>query len=879
MGLLVGTRLGRYEIRSHVGTGGMGEVYCARDPELNRNVAIKILPESFLQNRERLLRFQQEAQATGALNHPNILAVYDVGTHDNTPYIVAELLEGETLRELVTRKRLPQQKAVEYALQIVRGLAAAHEKGIVHRDLKPENIFVTKDERVKILDFGLAKLTETSDWLTESDTPTRLVTKAGVIVGTTAYMSPEQVRGLPVDERSDIFSLGAVLFEMLTGTRAFKGDTNIETLNAILRDEPPPLSQIDSRTSPALERIVRHCMEKSPELRFQSARDLAFDLENLSESDSSPLASVAPAHLPSIKRIIWIAMSMLLLIVFVLLVYYYRHSQSEAKAVRFSIEMPEKTSFAGFSNISPDGRWVALRGTNAAGQVMYFLRSLDSRDARPLPGTEGAAFCFWSADSRSLGFAIESKILKIDVAGGPPQVVSENTGRPASGGGSWSPIGVILFSTREGIFRVADSGGEPQLVITIDKNQGEQALMFPSFLPDGRHFLYLVVGEQSGGMEYVGSLESHEGKRLGNTDMAAAYSAPGYLLYVRGGTLLAQPFDVDRLELSGKPMEVAREVTTGIPYSYAPYSVSQTDVLVYQSKSPMETQLTWVDRSGKELQRVGSPGVISEPVLSPDQKRVAFGRRDKQYKRDIWVLDLDRGNPLRLTTGDGDNAQQVWSPDGTMIVFDRRLGGGRTNVYEKDANGGGEERLLLEGNQTFPDAWSPDGRYISYIKYDPKTQWDEWLLPTFGDRKPAPYIQTPFNEGSSVFSPDGKWVAFYSNESGKVESYIQSFPSPGSKVQISNGGGGEVRWRSDGKELFYIGLDQELMSVDIKVEGNKLTCSLPRPLFKTDVTPLRDMRNHYDVSSDGQRFLFAIPTQKASAATVNVVMNWTADLK
>ena len=883
MTLASGTKLGPYEIVAAIGAGGMGEVYRARDTKLGRDVAIKVLPASFSQDSDRLHRFEQEACAAGALNHPNILVIHHVDQHEGTPYIVSELLEGETLRQRMSAGPLPQRKTIDYAQQIARGLAAAHEKGIVHRDLKPENLFITNDGHLKILDFGLAKLTGSSNGdVSQTSIPTRRVnSNPGRVIGTVGYMSPEQVKARPVDHRSDIFSFGAILYEMLSGRRAFQGDSAAETMSAILREDPPDLSESNKIISPALERVVRHCLEKNPAERFQSARDLAFDLETIpggSGSAAVPLSTVEPI---ARKRRIWMLVGFLSLAMIAglsLLMVYVRRPTAELKAVRFAITMPEKISFAGLASVSPNGRLVALRVSNAAGHFSYFVRSLDSADARPLPGTEDGRFFFWSPDSRRLGFTAGEKLLKIDLSGGPPQVVCDMKGGK---GGAWSPGGVILFSKPEGIFRVPDSGGTPILVRAPDTTHGEQELGFPSFLPDGRHFLYLAISTEPGANSaYIGSLDSQDTKRLMNTEMAAAYAAPGYLLFVRDGALLAQPFDPGRLELSGEPAELVRQVTTGTAYNYAPFSVSENGVLVYQARSPLETQLTWFDRSGRELARVGSPGVISEPVLSPDQKWVAFPRRDNQFKRDLWLLDLERGNASRLTT-EGDNTDPVWSPDGRAIVFDKRSSG-TSNLFEKSVSGTAKEQLIFEGTgMNFTDAWSPDNRFILFIHYDPKTQteWDEWMLPTFGDRKPRPYIQTPFNDEGAAFAPDGRWVAYSSNESGKVESYVQSFPAAGSRIQISNSGGGEVRWRRDGRELFYIGLDQELRAVEIKVTGNTLTAGVPQRLFQTDVNPLRDMRNHYDVSADGQRFLFAVPTQKASAATVNVVVNWTADLK
>jgi serine/threonine protein kinase len=880
---IVGQRLGRYQLRDLLGTGGMGEVYRARDTRLEREVAVKILPSHLAEDPMALARFEREAKAVAALSHPNILSIFDIGNAQGINYAVMELLEGETLRARLARSALTVREALEIGLSVAAGLQAAHAKGITHRDLKPENIFLTSKGAVKILDFGIARVKHAAlPGAGTADSTVAGITRPGTLIGTMGYMSPEQVRGQPVDHRSDIFSFGAVLYEMLSGRRAFKRDSPVETLNAILKEDPQELSLNSSQTGPALERVVRHCLEKNPEQRFQSAHDLAFDLETFSRPSGSSSTKIASSEstkgsVLSRQRLAWIAGGILLIgTLITLAIVPLLRPKTATKSIRFPITMPEKTSFTGVLSVSPDGRRVALRSANADGKIMYFVRELDSPEARPLPGTEEGGFSFWSPDSRSLGFSSYYKIRTLDFSGNPPKTVCEG-----QGAGTWGRDGVILFSNHDEIFRVPASGGQPQLVRTADRSRGERTLLHPFFLPDGHHFLYLVLSDQSGADGvYVGSLDSADTKRLVSTGMAAAYALPGYLLFMRERTLLAQPFDAGRLELSGEPTEVAREVMSGNQYNYAPFSVSDSGVLVYQSRSPVQTQLTWLDRSGKELERVGSPGAISEPVLSPDEKWVAFPRRDTEPKRDIWLLEFARGSILRLTSGEGDNAQPVWSADGKSIVYDKRSGRGSANLYEKAASGVGEERLLLESNtMTILDDWSRDGRYILYITHDPVTQWDEWVLPTFGDRKPRPYLQSKFNERQAIFSPDSKWIAYTSDESGKPEVYVRGFPDTGFKIIVSNGGG-EPRWSHDGKELFYIALDQEMMSVELKQVSGKLVASLPRPMFRTNAIPLVEMRmrNHYDVSSD-RRFLFAIPVEKSSASTITAVVNWTADLK
>ncbi|HMG32761.1 MAG TPA: protein kinase, partial [Blastocatellia bacterium] len=621
MSLATGTRFGPYEIISPLGAGGMGEVYRARDTRLGREVAVKVLPSSFSDDEQRLHRFEQEACATGALNHPNILAIHDVGKHDGSSYVVSEPLEGETLRERMAGTALPQRKAIEYSLQIARGLAAAHEKGIVHRDLKPDNIFITKDGRVKILDFGLAKLTEPAVGQSKTDLPTRRIdTDPGMVLGTVGYMSPEQVRGRPVDHRADIFSFGAILYEMLTGKRAFHGESAAETMSAILREDPPDLSESNKNVSPALERVVGHCLEKNPEERFHSARDLAFAIEALSGSTPTSTQTAATPTLGPrwIKRrelIAWIAAAIFLLALLAVLpivIVHLRRAPSEttAAATRFLIYPPEKATFSGPFTVSPDGRRVALRCTSE-GKTLLWVRALNSLTAQPLAGTEDATLPFWSPDSRFIGFFSGGKLKKIEATGGPAQPLCDAP--QGSSGGAWNAEGVIIFHPRfsDALYRVSAAGGAPAPLTTLDASRKEVAHVYPQFLPDGRRFIYLAISAQreNSGI-FVGSLDSKETKLLVNAYQAAAYARPGYLLFMRERTLMAQSFDADRLELRGEPFPVAEQVDLPMTSEprYAYFSVSETGVLVYRRGSSRNFQLTWFDRSGKQLGTVGPPG-------------------------------------------------------------------------------------------------------------------------------------------------------------------------------------------------------------------------------------------------------------------------------
>jgi Tol biopolymer transport system component len=883
-----GTKLGRYEIRSKIGEGGMGEVYLARDTKLNRDVAIKVLPAGFSENSERLRRFEQEAQAASALNHPNILIVYDVGTHDGAPYVVSELLEGETLRQRLGGSALGQRRAIDYALHIAQGIAAAHEKGIVHRDLKPDNIFITKDGRVKILDFGVAKLTQPEASHSQTEIPTRRVnTDPGVVIGTVGYMSPEQVRGKDVDHRSDIFSFGAILYEMLSGRRAFQGESAADTMSAILKEDPPELTETNKTVSPALERLVNHCLEKNPEARFHSARDLAFALEAVSTSPGS--GETFTAVTPLAPRVKWreylpwiIAGAAVLFAVLVLATSFFRRAPVETPtaATRFFVYPPDKAYYGGSFAVSPDGRRVVSR-VSFEGKVLLWVRALDSLTMQPLAGTEDSSFPFWSPDSRFIGFFSKGKLRKIEVTGGPAQPLCD---APDPRGGTWNVDGVIVFAPKGGdaLYRVAAAGGTPVPLTTLDTSRKETSHYHPRFLPDGRHFLYLVNSPQreSAGI-YVGSLDKQEPKRLVSADASAEYAPPGYLLFLRDRTLMAQGFDADKLALTGEPFSVVEQVDRiGGGARFALFSVSQTGVLAYRTGLSDSSQLIWFDREGKPIGTVGPAGSYNYPWLSPDEKRVAFGRQEALgVGPDIWMMEIARGNLTRFTFDPAGDVAPIWSPDGSRIVFgsDRE---GVVNLYQKAANGAGNDEALLKSDYPkIPNDWSADGRYILYQTGGQST--DIWVLPLFGDQKPFPFLLTEFNEGWARFSPDGKWIAYSSNESGPWQVYVRSFPGSGGQWMISTDGGAQPQWRRDGKELFYISADRKLMAVDVKGNGSTFEAAVPKALFdlRLQTPALPGPRNFYIAAADGKRFLVASVSEERITTPTTVVLNWTADLK
>jgi eukaryotic-like serine/threonine-protein kinase len=879
-----GVKVGRYEIRSKLGEGGMGEVYRARDTQLGRDVAIKVLPSTFSVDQDRLRRFEQEACAASALNHPNILIVHDISAHDGAPYVVSELLEGETLRKRIAGSPLAQRRAIDYALQIAQGLGAAHEKGIVHRDLKPDNIFVTNDGRVKILDFGLAKLTQLDGNQVQTDIPTRRVdTDPGVVMGTVGYMSPEQLKGRPVDQRSDIFSFGAILYEMLSGRRAFHGESAAETMSAILREDPPELSETNQRISPGLERLVHHCLEKNPEGRFHSASDLAFALESLSGSASSFDKSIT-STIPSLRshtreRLMWITATGVLLIAAIGLAFLYlRRVPEQAHTMRFFISPTEQSSFTG-SVVSPDGRRIAISVRDSSGKALLWIRSLDSLTMQPLSGTDGAVSPFWSPDSRTIAFFAGGKLKKIEVSGGPAQTLCD-TGNGA--GGAWSSDGVIIFApdTASSLYRISSSGGVQAQITSLDETRQEVSHKYPQFLPDGKHFLYLAQSTRAENSAiHVGALDSKEAKFVLNTKAKAAYMPPGYMLFLRDRTLMAQSFDASKLLLTGEPFPLAEQVGFNAVLGSAAFSVSENGTLTYMSGIIGGGQPALFDREGKRLSSVGPAGEYFNLFLSPDEKRVAAAMSDPQTgAREIWLLDIARGSPTRFTFDASEDFLPIWSPDGSRVVFvSDRDGAG--NLYQKSASGAGNEELLFKSNERkWAGDWSRDGRFIICTNLSQKTKNDLWVLPMTGEQTPFSYLQTTYNEDHPRFSPDGRFVAYTSDESGRSEVYVQTFPVSGGKWIVSTNGGAQPRWRRDGKEIFFMSPDRKIMAADTKLEGDIFEAGVPKVLFQTNVVSYPNPRNVYDVSADGQRFVIITPPEEATSTPIVVVTNWNAGI-
>jgi serine/threonine protein kinase len=853
MKLTAGTRLGPYEILDLIGSGGMGDVYRARDSRLGRDVAIKVSAERFSE------RFDREARAVASLNHRNICTLYDVGPN----YLVMELVEGPTLGERIKEGPIPLDEALGIAQQIADALEAAHDKGIVHRDLKPANVKINLEGTVKVLDFGLAKVAETPA-ASSQDSPTlsMAATRAGVILGTAAYMAPEQARGKPVDKRADIWAFGVVLYEMVTRRRLFQGDDVSETLAAVIKEEPR-WDGVPAR----VERLLKNCLEKNPRRRLRDIGDAWRLLE-----EAGPSAPSAPQS----RRWLWPGLAAVALLAASDAVIHFRESAPESPVLRYTLLPPENSSIESFA-ISPDGRSLAI-SASASGKRSLWVRPLDSLQYRALPGTDGAQLPFWSPDGRFIGFFADGKLRKIAVSGGPAQTLVDSGAN--ANGGAWNRDGLILFQ-KGGLSSVAASGGVSAPLIT------EGNCSYPVFLPDGRRFLYLItLGTDDKRGVYLGALDSKDGKRILPDMSNAAYvtrgpgSRNGYLLFLREGVLMAQPVDSESLQPAGDPFPISEELTASSDRTgYSLYSVSENGTLVYQTGggATAERRLSWFDRAARELEPAGRPGVILNFALSPDGKRIAVSRRNSQFS-DLWIQDLERGTESRFTSHASQNHTPVWAPDGERIVFSSGRSG-RTDLYQKLVHGTAPEELFFEGNGAkYATDWSRDGKLLLF-------EWlgDVYALPLAG-RKPVKVLGSQFLEQQPQLSPDGRWLAYASNESGRFEIYVQAFSIDSSKPAsdrwtISNAGGADPRWRGDGKELFYLSADGKLMSVEIQPAGGaRFAAAPPRPLFEIPplASQLRNSSFRYAVTADGKRFLVLMEPKNTPQPPLTVVVNWQA---
>ena len=855
MELTPGSKLGPYEILSRLGAGGMGEVWKARDTRLDRVVAIKTSAAKFSE------RFDREARAIAALNHSNICTLYDIGPD----YLVMELVEGPTLAQRIARCPIPVHESIAIAKQIANALEAAHEKGIVHRDLKPANITIRPDGSVKVLDFGLAKASDAEGVDPESPTMTMTMTMPGTIMGTPGYMPPEQVRGEKVDKRADIWAFGVVLYEMVAGRRPFEGKSASDMMAAVIKEEPD-WSQAPVR----LHRLLRWCLEKDPRQRLRDIGDVRRLLD-----ETAPEITTPSRLRPGLAG--WAAAAVLALAVAPFAVIHFRDRPAETLVSRLSIIPPDGTSFA-IRNwtppaVSPDGREIVFQAVSSDGKYRLWRRPLDSVTAQPLAGTDNGGYPFWSPDGKSVGFFAENKLKKLDIAGGPPTTLADATDPR---GATWGSSGEIVFApTPYGLKQISASGGAARDAIPANP---KTAARFPWFLPDGRHFMYLLGIAGIDYTTHIATLNSPTEDRalLGTMESQAVYSQ-GHLLFLRANTLMSRPFDANSLAFTGDAVPVAEPIQVGYAVTtLASFGVSMNGVLVYQS-GLNHMLLTWLDRAGKRLGTVGDPALMPGASLSPDNKMAAVGILDSSAaKNDLWLFDLLRGLKTRFTTSQGTGG--VWSPDGRTIVFiSNRLG--RQNLYRKPTDGSREEELLYADNlQKYGGSFSQDGKYLAYTALDPKAGSHIWILPDplgpIGASKPKPLLQTGFDELNPRFSPDGRWMAYVSNESGRNQVYVAPFPGPGGKVPVSTAGGNQPRWRADGRELFYIAPGGSIMAAAVDSKGGAFALKKVETLFG----PKTGLAN-YDASADGQRFLALLPPEGETGGPMTVVLNWTAGLK
>jgi eukaryotic-like serine/threonine-protein kinase len=882
MPLPPGTKLGPYEISAALGAGAMGEVYRARDTRLGRDVAIKVLPGALAQNPERLQRFEQEARVLSAMNHPNLLAIFDVGSEDGLQYLVSELLEGKSLRERLSDGALSQRKVVEYCTKIASGLAAAHEKGIVHRDLKPENVFVTNDEQVKILDFGLAKYANEAALTGATMTMTSAGTSPGTVMGTVGYMSPEQVRGEAADSRSDIFSLGAVLFEMATAKRAFSGDSAVETMGAILKSEPPEIDLEKSKVSPGLERILRHCLEKNPSERFQSARDLGFALAALSGTGTGSTAALSKfgdtsRSVPA--SWLWIAAAIALASLLGLGLAL-RTGKEHVSQQEFAIPLRGEVNHVA---VSADGSWLAYNTPDEkSGKNIINVQKVGSRTVRTLAGTEGASYPFFSPDNQFLAFFADGKLKKIAMSGGSPQVLTLATnGR----GGSWGSKNVILYAPNTGrsIWKINSDGSHAEDLTVKYFSPTESTHRWPLFLPDGEHFLFFGgnfknVDEDPDSGIYLASINGGDRKRIVLAHSNPAY-ANGQLVFLewhRG--LVAIKFDPSSGKIEGEKKLIAEGIGFQPSTYYAAFAAGTNGTVVYNPSAGATTSvLAWYDRTGKELSRLGEEGVIANPSLSPDNAYVAADRTDiKASNVDIWIHDVKRGTASRFTFDPAEEVTPIWSPDGQKVVY--RLVKVTTIVEMKNLKGTEAEKAIFTSPppaafENIPNSWSPDGTQILCTS-ETADETTYLGLVSISGAGIKPFLKGNAHYSNGQFSPDGKWVAYASDESGDWEVYVTTYPQASGKWQVSRDGGTEPRWRGDGKEMYYLGPHEELTAVDVNA-GETFSAGAPAKLFTFQARAGISSTDlfTYDAAKDGQRFIVNRYVKPAAIAPLQVLLN------
>lgn len=897
MALTPGTKLGPYEIVAPLGAGGMGEVYRAKDAKLGREVAIKVLPQALAADPERMARFEREAKILASLNHPNIASIYGYEDSLSTGALVMELVSGPTMAERLLEGPLPLDEALPLAKQIAETLEYAHERGIVHRDLKPANIKLAPDGAAKVLDFGLAKAIEgdaSSTDLSTSPTISRMATQAGIILGTASYMSPEQAKGKPVDRRADTWAFGCVLYEMLSGRAAFSGESVTDILAAVVRGEPD-WTQLPSNTPRQIRELLQRCLEKEPRKRLQVMGEARIALENYLADPKAVETSAEAATSSEVVRVadswkrraVWGALGSFVLAAALTTGWFsYFHAQPAAKAarpIRSQIKPTASSNYqfeswsAGFA-LSPDGRWLTYVAKTAEGKPALWLRATDAIQDKPLQGTEKAEFPFWSPDSRFVGFFADGQLKKVEIGGSTVSVICD---APVPRGGTWNREGFILFSPAPAspLMGVSASGGVPVAVTALRFNENENSHRWPFFLPDGKHFLYLSLRGLSArdnptNRIQVGSLDSKEHKTLFNSDGNVIY-ASGYLLHLRQGALVAQPFDLEKLELSGEAVSIAEQVASNIR-SLGLFSASQNGLLTYLDGTlSSERELTWRDRSGKKLGNLLGPDQYIDPVLSPDRKKLTFLLGARAV--DVWLYDFASQAKTRLTyasPGKESNMFSTWSPDGRSLIY-LSYGDEKYSIHRKPLDGiGSDEVLLAESSEIrpVPFSWSSDGQLLVYHQLK-EGERSIWMLPLNREHKPYLFLKGGYRP---QFSPDGKWISYCSDETGRPEVFVVPFPGPGGKTQVTTEGGCQARWRKDGKEIFLLGLDRMMMAAGVRTSDSSFQILGMRPLFETHIEDFTSY--NYDVTQDGQRFL-CNETLEQSTAELTLIVNWDGELK
>jgi len=883
MSLTQGARLGPYEILSPVGSGGMGEVYRARDTRLGRIVAIKVLPSPTLAASDGRLRLAREAEAVAALSHSHICRLYDFTSNDAIDYLVMEYVEGETLGERLIGGPLPIAEVIRYAVDIADALEHAHRRGFIHRDLKPANVMVTKSGAV-LLDFGLARPVFVDAAAPVSAVDTQDLTLAGSLKGTLPYMAPEQLEGREADTRTDIFAFGAVLYEMTTGRQPFAAGGHAAVIAAILASDPAPMDCAREPVPPSLERVVRKCLAKDPDERWQNAHDLKTALQWVSHavepSDSVPTRWLAGAGRR--ERLAWSVAGVSLLVAIAAMGWSRIADRSRTRGdpapVTFSVAAPEKAALfpgGGVMAVSPDGRHLAFIATPAGGKPLVWIRPLISAAARPLLRTAGASQPFWSPDSKFVGFFADGKLKTAAIASGEVQTLCDARGTA----GTWSQSGVILFKPEasSSIERVPADGGAPMVAVGPDSSRGERYILWPHFLPDGRHFLYMVIATEPDvtGI-YAASVDGRERRRVLGDESQAFYVWPGYLLFRRETTVYAQRFDLTSLRVWGDAIPLVDNVGFNFATRRGIFSASNTGVLAY--KTTEDSELGWFDRRGNPLGTIEPAGKYSDPAISPDGRTIAVARLDRQLGTDdIWLIDVRSGVGTQFTFDPGRDRAPVWSPGGDRIAFAARRGPMEEIFVKSSTSGSSEELLFSPGRAVHPVNWSRGRDLLLFVLADEQRHFDLWTL-LIPEHRAFPVQEQPASENIGELSPDGRWLAYDSNEGGEYAVYVRPFPGPSDqRRRISERGGIEPKWRKDGTELFYLGADQRLMAATVRT-GSNFDHDPPRALFETGTVGQHlgmVGRNQYDVAPDGERFLVNRPGRQSSTP-ITVVLNWPA---